>query len=55
MKETLKKKDPLLPPTSEAPARTMWEMAKDPLILLLALLYGLNSFINTSYNELFPL
>jgi len=55
MKETLKKKDPLLPPTSEAPARTMWEMAKDPLILLLAMLYGLNSFINTSYNELFPL
>ena len=58
MKETLKKKDPLLQsqqPSNEPVPRSMWEMAKDPLIFLLAMLYGLNSFINTSYNELFPL
>jgi MFS family permease len=55
LKETLKKKDPLLNQTDSPPTRTMMEMAKDPLILLLALQYGLNSFINTSYNELFPL
>lgn len=57
MKETLKKKEaPLKPPTGPAtPIRSMWLMAKDPLILLLLLLYSLNSFINTSYNELFPL
>lgn len=57
MKETLKRKEaPLQPPTAPAvPIRSMWTMAKDPLILLLLLLYSLNSFINTSYNELFPL
>ena len=57
MDETLKKKDPLLKPSNNPPPKdqTMWSLAKDPTVFLLAMLYGLNSYINTGYNELFPL